>query len=548
LFEVFSDIAARQPDHLAVDDGAVRLGYAELHDRAAVLGARVAARVPKGGLIGVLLPTDARYPVAWLACLAARRSFLPLDPHMPPARSRAIIAEAGLAAVIVPTTDSDLGAELPAGLLRIPMAGESGPESPPLSRGLPPAEVGMVLFTSGSTGRPKGIALHERSQLRKALNYRAACGLGPGDRLLSLHPPSTNGGAGDTLGALLCGASLHLVDLKRVGLAGVLAALRGGVTVCATVPAVMRTLMAMDGAAEALRQVRVLRLGGDTVMGSDVAGLARVLAPAARILVRFGMTESGATLAQRVVDPRAPIEAGPLALDTAVPGQTISVEDAHGAAVPPGEAGELVVRGRYVALGHWVGGRLDSSAFPADPSVPGARCYRTGDMVLVRADGMLVPVGRADRQVKINGVRVEPAETEAALRGLAGVMDAAILVHGDADAPMLVAFVVPAAGECAQTDTQRADTQQTGAQLARGWRSALAALLPPQQVPAQIRVVPAIPLLPSLKPDLSALRAMLATQETPGLLGRVWNRLRGDGQRGLAVAVQSRGRRNEIVP
>jgi len=313
--------------------------------------------------------------------------------------------------------------------------------------------------------------------------------------------------------------------------------------VCATVPAVMRTLMAMDGAAEALRQVRVLRLGGDTVMGSDVAGLARVLAPAARILVRFGMTESGATLAQRVVDPRAPIEAGPLALDTAVPGQTISVEDAHGAAVPPGEAGELVVRGRYVALGHWVGGRLDSSAFPADPSVPGARCYRTGDMVLVRADGMLVPVGRADRQVKINGVRVEPAETEAALRGLAGVMDAAILVHGDADAPMLVAFVVPAAGECAQTDTQ-----QTGAQLARGWRSALAALLPPQQVPAQIRVVPAIPLLPSLKPDLSALRAMLATQETPGLLGRVWNRLRGDGQRGLAVAVQSRGRRNEIVP
>ena len=137
---------------------------------------------------------------------------------------------------------------------------------------------------------------------------------------MSLHPPSTNGGAGDTLGALLCGATLHLAELKRAGLAGVQAVLRSGITVCATVPTVVRALMAMDGAAGALRQMRVLRLGGDTVMGSDIAGLARVLAPTARILVRFGMTESGATLAQRLVDPHAAVESGPLALDPAVPG------------------------------------------------------------------------------------------------------------------------------------------------------------------------------------------------------------------------------------
>jgi non-ribosomal peptide synthetase component F len=543
LFEVFAELAARHPDHPAVDDGAAHLSYAQLRDRALELGARVAAVVPGDGLVGVLVPTGVLYPVAWLACLAARRPFLPLDPHLPPTRIQAIIAEAGLAAVIVPTTATDFSARLPEGLARIPMEGELGPEPALLPQGLPPAKVGMVLFTSGSTGRAKGIALHERSQLRKAMNYRAACGLGPGDRLLSLHPPSTNGGAGDTLGALLCGASLHVVDLKRAGLAGVQAVLRGGITVCATVPVVMRTLMATDGAAEALRHVRVLRFGGDTVMGSDVAGLARMLAPTARILVRFGMTESGATLAQRLVDPRVPVDSGPLALDTAVPGQVISVEDAAGKQVAPGEAGELVIRGRYVALGHWVDGKLDAAAFPADPSVPGGRCYRTGDMVRLRADGMLVPVGRTDRQVKINGTRVEPGETEAALRGLSGVMDAAVLMDGDASAPMLVAFIVPATGEHATKPSA-----QTAAQLARGWRTTLAALLPPQQVPAQIRVVPAIPLLPSLKPDLGALRALLATENAPGVLGRVWTRLRGGNARGPAPQVRPAVRRDRPGP
>jgi acyl-coenzyme A synthetase/AMP-(fatty) acid ligase len=403
----------------------------------------------------------------------------------------------------------------------------------------------MVLFTSGSTGRPKGIALHERSQLRKAANYHAACGLGPCDRLLSLHPPSTNGGAGDTLGALLCGASLHLLDLKSAGLAGVQALLRDGITVCATVPVVARALMAMPDAAEAFRGLRILRLGGDTVMGADIAALAPLLAPAARILVRFGMTESGATIAQRLVDPRAPVESGALALDTAVPGQTISVEDVDRNLLrsDADRTGELVIRGRYVALGHWIAGKLDPSAFPADPAEPDVRVLRTGDMVLLRPDGMLIPIGRADRQVKINGIRVEPEETEAALRRLPGVSDAAVLVHGPADAPVLVAFVVPT-----PTATTGKHGARAEAKLIRAWRTALTTLLSPQQVPMRIHVVPAIPLLPSLKPDLSALRAHLSSAALPGILARVWTRLRGAGSRPTATRARPSLQGDDAAP
>lgn len=526
LFDVFAEVAARQPDHLAVDDGAARLTYAGLRDRALALGARLAALVPADGLVGVLVPTGALYPVAWLACLAARRAFLPLDPSAPPMRNQAIVAEAGLAAAIVPSATADFAAWLPAGLPRVPMTAEPGPEPAPLPSGLPPASVGLVLLTSGSTGRPKGVALHERSHLRKAMSFRAFCKLGPDDRLLSLNPPSTAAGASDTFAALVSGASLFPADLKRDGLGRVLTLLRdGGMTVCAAVPAVERAILATDGAARALSHLRILRLNGDTVTGSDIAALAPLLAPTARILLRFGMTESGTTLAQRLIDPHAPVEAGRLAVGAPLPGQRVSVEDADGNPVAPGEQGELVVRGRYVALGHWVAGRLDATAFPADPSDPDSRRYRSGDMVLLRPDGMLVPIGRADRQTKINGMRVEPGDTEAALRSLPGVADVVVLVHGDADAPVLLAFVVPFA-----RDASAAPAARNAAQLARGWRSALAALLPPQQVPARIHVVPAIPLLPSLKPDLAVLRA-LAAEDAPGVFTLVRTWLRGAGRR-----------------
>jgi acyl-coenzyme A synthetase/AMP-(fatty) acid ligase len=96
------------------------------------------------------------------------------------------------------------------------------------------------------------------------------------------------------------------------------------------------------------------------------------------------------------------------------------------------------------------------------------------------------------------------------------VADAAVLVHDNAGAPVLVAFVVPAQGDQAANATG----------FARSLRPRLAALLPPQQVPTHIHAVPAIPLLPSLKPDLAALRTMMLGKKASGVIARVWTTLR----------------------
>jgi len=105
---------------------------------------------------------------------------------------------------------------------------------------------------------------------------------------------------------------------------------------------------------------------------------------------------------------------------------------------------------------------------------------------------------------------------------------------------VLVAFAVPAPGQT---------TARDAAGLARGWGAALAALLPPQLVPARILVVPAIPLLASLKPDLLALRASLSEREVvPGVLGRTWTRLRDAGRSVLAECMQPEVRHDDFVP
>src|SRR5258708_18304071 len=104
--------------------------------------------------------------------------------------------------------------------------------------------------------------------------------------------------------------------------------------------------------------------------------------------------------------------------------------------------------------------------------------YRTGDRARQRADGTLEPLGRADRQVKVRGFRVEPGEVEAALRAEPAVRAAAVLPYRDG----LVAYVV--------LDPLRE------AAAAGDLREALAARLPAYLVPSRVVAVDELPVTP----------------------------------------------------
>ena len=167
--------------------------------------------------------------------------------------------------------------------------------------------------------------------------------------------------------------------------------------------------------------------------------------PGAELHNLYGPTEAAVDVTSWTCDPFDTSDQVPIGRPIA--NTQAFVLDPTGNQVPVGIAGELYLVGLGLALGYLGKPELTAERFVRLRlrNGPEVRAYRTGDRVRFRPDGNLEFLGRFDDQVKIGGVRVEPAETEAALRRCSGVRDCAVSVSLGASGPCLVAYVVPAA-------------------------------------------------------------------------------------------------------
>jgi non-ribosomal peptide synthetase component F/thioesterase domain-containing protein/acyl carrier protein len=493
IIELFEQLARRQRDRIAIRDAAVALTFGELWDGVSGLAETLAAETESGDLIGILLPASPLFPLAMLACLAAGRPFVALDSHYPPDWLDHVLRDARPTLVIT-LKDSlpDLQGRMPTirviGLTGVPNAARTGWR--PAAMGVD--EPACVLFTSGSTGRPKGIVNSQRNLLQRVAHSINAAHINTADRLLTLASPCTIVGVRDVMTALLAGASIHLLDPQGVAARDILNAIRAeAITILFAFPALLRSVVAarVERAGAALRLVR---LGGDTTLWSDVDTLRAWLAPGAAIQIIYAATE--APMMQWFVDDKCRRDDARVPIGYPLRGNRLALVDEEGRATPPGEVGELIVASPYVSLGRWVAGRV------ADESVEtgggrGWRVFRTGDLARQRPDGLLERVGRKDRQVKIRGSRVDLDGIETLLRGHPFVRDvAAVARPRSADGTItLVAYV------------SAHDEAPTG--LIEELREVLRSAPPPMR-PARFYLVPSIPRLPNSKLDIRMLGAL----------------------------------------
>ncbi|MCR5877625.1 AMP-binding protein [Phenylobacterium sp. J367] len=477
VIDLLQAIARRQPDRIAVTatDGA--LTFAELWARLSGVAQAVAARTQPDDLVGLLLPASTAFPVAALACLAAGRPFVALDPHYPEQWLSDVQTEARPAMLLRPDEVRDLARAPVSDAWRPTPAG--------------PDEPACVLFTSGSTGKPKGIVNSQRNLLQRVAQSVNAAHLNADDRFLTLASLCTIVGIRDLLTALLAGGSVRLVDPGRLDAREIVDLVRAdGITVLFAFPALLRSVLEA-GPGAAGETLRLVRVGGDTTLWSDIDLIRGWLPPGAAIQSIYAATEAPmmqwfAGDAARADDLRIPI-------GYPLPGNRLAIVDGRGRAVRPGEVGELIVASPYVAVGRWTGGR-----FVADPAGDG-RTFRTGDLVRQRPDGLIERIGRQDRQVKIRGARVELDGVEALIRQHPGVRDVGVLVRvrRPGAAATLVACV------------HAQDSAPAG--LLQDLRARMASA-PPAMRPGRYHLVDEVPRLPSSKLDTRALAALDAAR------------------------------------
>jgi amino acid adenylation domain-containing protein len=491
VFDLFKRVARCQPDHTAAIDPDARLTYGQILAGATALAQRINATVPDHGGVGILLANSVRYPIAVLGCLAARRPCVLLDRHYPTRRNTVIMTDARLVGVI-----TEAGAEITepstAGIVCIPLDADSETE-PRQPSELPPDDPdrpAFIIYTSGSTGRPKGLVQSQRTILRRVGQLIDSKHLNATDRFLSLASPCTIDGLFDSLATLLSGATLLKIDLRQRSLRDALRLAQDErATILLGLPTILRALAELPEARAALATLRVVRTSGDALLPADAELIRSQLPVGCHFLSVYGATEAGAML-QWYINSEAAREGARMPAGYPLPGYRLAIIDEEGRSLPPGEIGELVASSRYTALGEWQEGGCVPGRLRPDPTDPSSRILYTGDLALLRADGLFVLLGRRDRQIKINGQRIEPAEVETVLKRSATVREVAVIADRNGPQPVLLAFV----------GATTLNGEDLTAQL-RGYS------VPPYPAshPARIHLVPAMPLLPGGKLDQAAL-------------------------------------------
>lgn len=353
------------------------------------------------------------------------------------------------------------------------------------------SDLAYVIYTSGSTGQPKGVEIEHQAVVNTIADVNARTLLGPGNRVFGISALSFDLSVWDIFGTLAAGAVLVLPDASPRPDPGGWAAVarRHGVTVWNSVPALAEMLEEVVArSAEPGPPVRAFLLSGDWISCSLVSRLRRRW-PGARVVAMGGATEASIwsnVYEATEVDPawRSIPYGRPMV------NQTMRVLDHRLGPRPPWAVGQIHIGGAGLARGYRHDPDRTAERFIRHP-VTGERLYRTGDLGRYWPDGTIEFLGRQDRQLKIQGFRIEPGEIEAAARSHPAVRDC--MVRGETSpggSRRLVALVVPE------------PPGQPGYPAPEDILAHLRARLPHYMVPSQLHVVERFPLTANGKVDL----------------------------------------------
>ncbi len=464
----------------------------------------VRGHVPEPGIrVGVLLRNQPAHVGLLAGLLLAGACVVTIDPGRGEDRVRADVV--GLGVPVLAGSPADLAAFAPRDadgtnategtaplLLAATDLGESvtasgKPPSGPLLAGLPDSAVSrcgvaVEMLTSGTTGPPKRVPLGYEMITRVLLgakyyegNHDQTPRLRSGAAIVNA-PLVHLGGLFRVLQCLNDGRSFCLLERFTVE-DWADAVRRHRPRTASLVPAALRMVLDADLDPDDLRSIRSV-VSGTAPLAPETADAFQVKY-GIPVLVSYAATEFGGGVAGwNLADHQRFWAAKRGSVGRAHPGCELRVVDAgSGELLPPGAEGLLEVKAHQFDSDGWV---------------------RTTDLARIDEDGFVWIVGRADQVIIRGGFKVHPDPVRVVLERDPRVLAAAVVGHDDprlGQVPVAAVELRPGAGPVT------ADELRDGASR----------LLARYEVPAQIRVIDALPRTPSGKVDLMAVRGLFAT-------------------------------------
>ena len=501
----FEKIVAKYPEQVAVKTREWTLTYAELNKAANRVTHAILDQPNVGeGPIALLFENGATFVVASLGVLKAGKIQVPLESTFPPARLRYVLEQSQATALVTNSSHLRLACELTAlPIINIDEIDRHFSSANPKLRLPHDAAVG-VTYTSGSTGRPKGIVWTHRGVLYSVMHHTNTTHMCLYDRLVMFRASLRS-----YLYALLNGATFYPSDLHQeepATLANWL--IEQEITVYRAAVSAFRSFVTILTPAERFPHLRLILLIGEPTYHAEVELYRKYFSESCVLASSLGCNEFG-DYAYYFMDKNTPMASGIVPGGYPFGGTEILLLDERGHTVGVNEIGEIALRSRYGAAGYWRSTDLTQTAFLPDPAHSEKLIYRTGDLGRVGSGGCIFHLGRKDFQIKIRGYRVDVAEVETVLLGLAGVKEAVVI--GRETAPgntRLIAYIKPAESHpIAVTELRRI----------------LADKLPDYMVPSAFVRLDSLPLTATGKVDRRALPSPESTRpviNTPFLAPR----------------------------
>ncbi|MEV3861170.1 amino acid adenylation domain-containing protein [Streptomyces sp. NPDC050095] len=482
--------ALETPDAVAVQHGDREVTYRQIWDTAQTTRARLdQLGIGAGDIVALAAARSPELVSSVLGVWLTGAAYLPVDPEHPVQRVTYLLQDSGAKAVLTDRELSLPGAE-DKPKLRLTELAEGAPAGAPADPvAIDPEAVAYLIYTSGSSGRPKGALLPHRAISNIASDYTVRMRATPDTATLWMTTFAFDMANLEHYVPLYSGGRIVIApDEARLDgkvLRGLIE--RYDTRIIQATPTTLR--LVLDHVGDLLAG-RIVVTGAEPV---PVTLAKQLLATGCEVVNAYGPTETITWCTWGVV----PADLGDR-IDVGGPIQNIRmfVLGPDGRELPVGVRGEVCIAGAGVSHGYHGRPELNAERFGDHPRY--GRFYRSGDLGQWLPDGRIELFGRADRQVKLRGNRIELGEVEATLLGHPDVRGAAVVVVGDRSADgRLVAFVESNAdGDIADSVWAYARTE-----------------LPRAAVPQEFIVVDALPTNANEKVDYLALEAQATTRE-----------------------------------